>query len=165
MEILGVRIPVDRLMAFLVALVVIGLVCGSSCSARGPGAPSAPCRRTRLARRWSASTWTASRRSPLRLATATAALAGAALLPMYPAYPNVGLNPLYYSWYVVMLVGLGNVPGAIIGGFIVALFQTATQQFFGMSWINVVPTVIMVIVLLVAPSGIFGSEVKGVQEQ
>ena len=99
------------------------------------------------------------------IATATAALAGASLLFMYPAYPLVGLNPLYYSWYVVMLVGLGNVPGAILGGFMVALVQTATQQFFGLSWINVIPTALMIIVLLVAPSGIFGSEVKGIQEQ
>ena len=55
------------------------------------------------------------------LATATAAMAGAALLYMFQAYPTVGLKPLYLSWYVVMLVGLGNVYGAVIGGFIVAL--------------------------------------------
>jgi branched-chain amino acid transport system permease protein len=163
-EILGVRIPVDRLMAFLVALVVIGILWVFL-------------QRTRTGRaiRAVAQDETGAQMVGINLdgiqtltfalATATAALAGAALLPMYPAYPSVGLNPLYYSWYVVMLVGLGNVPGAILGGFIVALFQTATQQFFGISWINVVPTAIMVIVLLVAPSGIFGSEVKGVQEQ
>ena len=99
------------------------------------------------------------------LATAMAAMAGAALLYMFQAYPTVGLKPLYLSWYVVMLVGLGNVYGAIIGGFIVALLQTATQQFIGIAWEDVVPTIIMVIILIVVPSGIFGSEVKGVQEQ
>jgi branched-chain amino acid transport system permease protein len=99
------------------------------------------------------------------LATATAAMAGAALLFMFQAYPTVGLKPLYFAWYVVMLVGLGNIAGAIIGGFIVALLQTATQQFFGISWEDVIPTFVMVLVLIVAPSGIFGSEVKGVQEQ
>ena len=77
----------------------------------------------------------------------------------------MGLKPLYFAWYVVMLVGLGNIAGAIIGGFIVALLQTATQQFFGISWEDVIPTFVMVLVLIVAPSGIFGSEVKGVQEQ
>jgi branched-chain amino acid transport system permease protein len=99
------------------------------------------------------------------LATATAAMAGACLLFMFQAYPTVGLKPLYFAWYVVMLVGLGNIVGAIIGGFIVALLQTATQQFFGISWEDVIPTIVMVLVLIVAPSGIFGSEVKGVQEQ
>jgi branched-chain amino acid transport system permease protein len=99
------------------------------------------------------------------LATATAALAGASLLFMFPAYPTVGLKPLYFSWYVVMLVGMGNVPGAIIGGFIVALLQTATQQFVGIAWEDVIPTALMIVLLLVAPSGIFGSDVKGIQEQ
>ncbi len=99
------------------------------------------------------------------LATSTAAMAGAALLYMFQAYPTVGLKPLYLSWYVVMLVGLGNVYGAIIGGFIVALLQTATQQFIGIAWEDVVPTIVMIIILILVPSGIFGSEVKGVQEQ
>jgi branched-chain amino acid transport system permease protein len=99
------------------------------------------------------------------LATALAALAGASLLFMFPAYPTVGLKPLYVAWYVVMLVGLGNVAGSIAGGFIVAILQTLTQQFIGVAWEDVVPVAIMILVLLFVPSGIFGSEVKGVQEQ
>jgi branched-chain amino acid transport system permease protein len=47
----------------------------------------------------------------------------------------------------------------------VALLQAGTQQFIGINWEDVVPTFIMVLVLILAPSGIFGSEVKGVQEQ
>jgi branched-chain amino acid transport system permease protein len=99
------------------------------------------------------------------LATAIAAMAGATLLFMFQAYPTVGLKPLYFSWYVVMLVGLGNVYGAMLGGFIVAMLQTATQQFIGIAWEDVVPTIVMIVVLLLVPSGIFGSEVKGIQEQ
>ena len=99
------------------------------------------------------------------LATSMAAMAGASLLFLFQAYPTVGLKPLYFSWYVVMLVGLGNVAGAIVGGFLVALLQTVTQQFIGIAWEDVIPTVVMIIVLLLAPSGIFGSEVKGIQEQ
>ena len=99
------------------------------------------------------------------LATAMAAMAGASLLFLFQAYPTVGLKPLYFSWFVVMLVGLGNVAGAFVGGFLVALLQTATQQFIGIAWEDVVPTAVMILVLLIAPSGIFGSEVKGIQEQ
>lgn len=99
------------------------------------------------------------------IATAMAAMAGAALLFLFKVYPTVGLMPLYFSWYVVMLVGLGNVGGAVIGGFIVAILQSTTQLFLEISWETVVPTAIMILVLLIAPSGIFGSEVKGVQEQ
>ena len=96
---------------------------------------------------------------------AMAAMAGASLLFLFQAYPTVGLKPLYFSWFVVMLVGLGNVAGAFVGGFLVALLQTATQQFIGIAWEDVVPTFVMILVLLIAPSGIFGSEVKGIQEQ
>jgi branched-chain amino acid transport system permease protein len=64
-----------------------------------------------------------------------------------------------------MLVGLGNIAGAVVGGFIVALLQTATQLLFTITWETVIPTVVMILVLLMAPSGLFGSEVKGVQEQ
>ena len=99
------------------------------------------------------------------LATAMAAISGASLLFMFQAYPTVGLTPLYFSWYVVMLVGLGNIAGAIVGGFIVALLQSGTQMFIGLSWQSVVPTIVMILVLIMAPSGIFGSEVKGIQEQ
>lgn len=99
------------------------------------------------------------------LATAMAALSGATLLFMFPAYPTVGLKPLYFAWYVVMLVGLGNVAGAILGGFIVAVLQAFTQQFVGIAWEDVIPVAIMILVLLFVPSGIFGSEVKGIQEQ
>jgi branched-chain amino acid transport system permease protein len=94
------------------------------------------------------------------LATALAAISGASLLFMFQAYPTVGLQPLYMAWYVVMMAGLGNVIGAIVGGFIVAVLQTATQQFFGISWADVIPTVVMIVVLLVVPQGIFGSKIR-----
>ncbi len=94
------------------------------------------------------------------LATAMAAISGASLLFMFQAYPTVGLQPLYMSWYVVMMAGLGNVAGAIVGGFIVAVLQTATQQFFGISWADVIPTAVMIVVLLIVPFGIFGSDIK-----
>ena len=164
LEFLGVRIAVDRLMAFLIAMVTIALLWFFL-------------RRTRTGRAIRAVSQDEVGAQmmginlnfiyPLTfaLATATASLSGACLLFMFQAYPTVGLKPLYFAWYVVMLAGLGNVVGAIVGGFIVALLQTATQQFVGIAWEDVIPTVVMILVLLVVPSGIFGSEVKGVQEQ
>lgn len=99
------------------------------------------------------------------LSTAMAALAGASLLFIFQAYPTVGLIPLYFAWYVVILAGLGNVVGAVAGGFIVALLQTATQHFIGIGWATVIPIAVMILVLMIVPSGIFGSKVKGIQEQ
>jgi branched-chain amino acid transport system permease protein len=99
------------------------------------------------------------------LSTAMAAAAGAALLFMFQAYPTVGHDPNYFAWFVIMLVGFGNIYGAVIGGFIVALLQAATQEFIGIAWADVVPTMVMILILIVVPSGIFGSVVKGIHEQ
>ena len=163
-EFLGIRIAADRIFAFVIAVITIVILTYFM-------------QRTRTGRaiRAVAQDETGAQLVGINLdfihtltfalATSTAAMAGAALLYMFQAYPTVGLKPLYLSWYVVMLVGLGNVYGAIIGGFIVALLQTATQQFIGIAWEDVVPTIVMIIILIVVPSGIFGSEVKGVQEQ
>lgn len=164
LQFLGMRIAVDRLFAFVIAIITIAILTWFM-------------QRTRTGRaiRAVAQDETGAQLVGINLgfihtltfslATATAAMAGAALLFMFQAYPTVGLKPLYFAWYVVMLVGLGNVYGAIVGGFIVALLQTATQQFIGIAWEDVVPTVVMILILILIPSGIFGSEVKGIQEQ
>jgi len=163
-QMLGVRVPVDRLVAFGIAAVTIAalwLFLRKTKTGRAIRAVSQDETGAQLVGINLNSIFTLT----FALATATAALAGATLLFMFQAYPTVGLKPLYFAWYVVMLAGLGNIGGAVVGGFIVALLQAGTQQFFGINWEDVVPTFIMVIVLIIAPSGIFGSEVKGVQEQ
>jgi branched-chain amino acid transport system permease protein len=101
----------------------------------------------------------------LALSGMLAAVAGASLLFMFPAYPSAGLRPLYVAWYVVILVGLGNVSGAIVGGFMVALLQNVTSFYVGPGWEDVIPTAVIILILIFKPSGLFGSEVKGVHEQ
>jgi branched-chain amino acid transport system permease protein len=101
----------------------------------------------------------------LALSGMLAAVAGASLLFMFPAYPSAGLRPLYVAWYVVILVGLGNVSGAVVGGFIVALLQNVTSFYVGPGWEDVIPTAVIILILIFKPSGLFGSEVKGVLER
>lgn len=164
LNVLGVRMSVDRLVAFVIAvatIVALWLFLRNTRTGRAIRAVA----QDETGAMMVGINLNFIHSLTFALATATAALAGAALLFMFQAYPTVGLKPLYFAWYVVMLAGLGNVAGAAVGGFIVALLQTATQQFFGVNWEDVVPTAIMIIVLILVPSGIFGSEVKGVQEQ
>jgi branched-chain amino acid transport system permease protein len=99
------------------------------------------------------------------LSSALAALAGGSLLFLFPSYPTVGLKPLYIAWYVVIIAGLGNVAGALVGGFIVALLNTLTSYYVGVGWEDVIPTAFIMLILLIKPSGLFGSEVKGIHEQ
>ena len=91
-----------------------------------------------------------------------AALAGGTLLFMYPSYPTVGLEPLYNSWFVLILVGWGNIYGAIVGGYIVALLQVITRTYVGEGWEYVIPVLLVSVLLLFKPSGLFGSKVRGI---
>jgi branched-chain amino acid transport system permease protein len=164
LEFLGARVSVDRIMSFVVSIVSIGVLWFFL-------------RRTRTGRaiRAVAQDEVGAQMMGINLnfiypltfglSTAMAAVSGAGLLFLFQAYPTVGGQPLYLAWYVVMMAGLGNVAGAIVGGFIVGVLQTATQQFAGVVWVDVIPTIVMIVVLLIVPSGVFGSEVKGVQEQ
>ncbi len=94
-----------------------------------------------------------------------ASIAGATLLSINPAYPTMGLRPLFRSWFVVILVGLGNVGGTIIGGFIVGLLETASYYGLGSGWQDVVSLTVIIFILIFKPSGLFGKAVKGIWEQ
>ena len=91
------------------------------------------------------------------LSSLMAAIAGASLLSLNPAYPAVGLAPLYKSWYVVVLVGLGNMAGAIPGGFIVGLLETFSYYRFGSGWQDVISLSGLILILLLKPAGLFGN--------
>ncbi|HCY84311.1 MAG TPA: hypothetical protein DHV36_04165 [Desulfobacteraceae bacterium] len=101
----------------------------------------------------------------ISLACALAAVAGGSLLFMYPSYPTVGLEPLYMAWFVVILSGLGNVLGAVAGAFMVALLKVITVEYVGAGWDFVVPSALIMFILIFKPSGIFGSDVRGVLDQ
>lgn len=95
------------------------------------------------------------------LSTMLAGIAGACLLSIVPATPGMGLNPLYKSWFILILVGMGNVGGCIIGGIIVALFETIAIYTLGMGWQNVISLAAIILILLLKPNGIFGK--KGIK--
>ena len=164
LELLGVNVSIDRLAAFVLAVIVIVVFyyfmrrtqTGRAIRAVAQDETGAQMVGINLNRILLLT---------LALSASLAALAGASLLFIFPAYPTAGLTPLYVAWYVVILVGLGNVSAAVVGGFIVALLQTLTGYYVGTGWVDVVPTAIIIVILIFKPSGLFGSEVKGIHEQ
>jgi branched-chain amino acid transport system permease protein len=163
-EILGVPVSVDRGMVFVIAMISIAMFAlflqrtrtGRAMRAVSQDETGAQMAGIGLNRIFMLT---------MGLSCSLAALAGAALLFMFPSFPDVGIQPLYLAWYVVILAGLGNVQGAIIGAFIVALLQTLAVYYVGLGWVDVLPTAFIILILLFKPSGLFGSEVKGVWEQ
>jgi branched-chain amino acid transport system permease protein len=99
------------------------------------------------------------------LACGLAGLAGASLLFMFPSYPTVGVMPLYNSWFIIILVGFGNVAGSIPGGFMIALFQVLTRSYLGEGWEAVIPVLLISLILIFKPSGIFATKVRTVWDE
>lgn len=95
------------------------------------------------------------------LSCSFAALSGAALLALTPAFPANGTTALYASWVVLILVGMGNVGGSIVGGIIVGVLESVCIEYLGSAWQDVFTLTIVVLILLLKPNGIFGK--KGVK--
>jgi branched-chain amino acid transport system permease protein len=86
---------------------------------------------------------------------ALAALAGVMAAPIYSVSPQMGANLIIVVFAVVVIGGMGSILGAIVTGFALGLIEGLTKVFFPEAS-NTVIFVIMAIVLLVRPAGLFG---------
>jgi branched-chain amino acid transport system permease protein len=86
---------------------------------------------------------------------ALAAFAGVMAAPMYGVNPQMGANLIIVVFAVVVIGGMGSIMGAIVTGFGLGVIEGLTKVFFPEAS-NTVIFVIMAIVLLVRPAGLFG---------
>lgn len=92
------------------------------------------------------------------ISCALLAVAGLVLLPFYYVTPSVGNVFQTRAFIVVVLGGLGSVPGALVGGIIIGLIETVAAQFMTASITSVLIYLVFLIVLFVKPTGLFGSK-------
>ena len=88
---------------------------------------------------------------------ALAALAGVLAAPIYQVNPLMGSDLIIVVFAVVVIGGMGSIIGAIVTGFALGLVEGLTKVFYPEAS-NTVIFVIMAIVLLVRPAGLFGRE-------
>jgi branched-chain amino acid transport system permease protein len=86
-----------------------------------------------------------------------AALAGVMAAPIYQVNPLMGADLIIVVFAVVVIGGMGSIMGAILTGFGLGVVEGLTKVFYPEAS-NTVIFVIMVIVLLVKPAGLFGKE-------
>lgn len=89
---------------------------------------------------------------------ALAALAGVMAAPIYSVSPQMGSNLIIVVFAVVVIGGMGSIMGAIVTGFGLGIIEGLTKVFFPEAS-NTVIFVIMAIVLLIRPAGLFGRSV------
>jgi branched-chain amino acid transport system permease protein len=88
---------------------------------------------------------------------ALAALAGVMAAPIYQVAPQMGANMIIVVFAVVVIGGMGSIAGAIITGFALGIVEGLTKYFYPEASSTVI-FVVMVIVLVFRPAGLFGRE-------
>jgi branched-chain amino acid transport system permease protein len=86
---------------------------------------------------------------------ALAAFAGVLAAPIYSVNPNMGDNFINTVFAVVVIGGMGSIMGSIITGFVLGVIEGLTKVFYPEASATVI-FLVMVIVLLALPHGLFG---------
>ncbi|MBI2152868.1 MAG: branched-chain amino acid ABC transporter permease [Candidatus Rokubacteria bacterium] len=92
---------------------------------------------------------------------ALAGLAGVLIALIFTIQPAMGGFYTLMSFCVVVLGGMGYVPGALVGGFVLGIIQTTSATFLGGHWMEFSIFATLLLVLLSRPAGILG---KGIVE-
>jgi branched-chain amino acid transport system permease protein len=152
---LGIAIPIPIAIAFLVAIVITGALylflsrtdTGRAVRATSQNAEAAILMGIDVER---------IAMLTFGLGTALAAAAGVLLAPSLYLYPTVGEILIVKCFVVVVLGGLGSVPGAIAGGLLLGVVESLGAVYVSTALRDVVGFVIFLLVLLFRPSGLFG---------
>jgi branched-chain amino acid transport system permease protein len=82
--------------------------------------------------------------------------AGVLVAPLYAVYPTAGLQFVLLAYVVVVLGGLGDMVGAMLGSLIVAAVEVVGSYFFGTAWKEVLYFLLFITVLVLRPAGLLG---------
>lgn len=94
-------------------------------------------------------------RNAVILAGTLCGLAGAAIAPFQMVLPTMGMFLVFKAFAIVLIGGFGNVQGAILAGICLGVLESFVGGFFSIVWQEAVGFIIMILVLLVRPEGLF----------
>jgi branched-chain amino acid transport system permease protein len=94
----------------------------------------------------------------MAIGCALAALAGALAGSILMLQPYMGSQPMLKGLVIIVLGGLGSLAGAFVGGMLLGLIDGIFPMFLGPAVAAIAPLVVVILILLVRPTGIFGHE-------
>jgi branched-chain amino acid transport system permease protein len=89
------------------------------------------------------------------LGSGLAAAAGALLGPVFVVYPTMGDLASLKAFAIVILGGLGSIPGATVGGFILAFMEELGAGYISSGYRDAMGFLLIIIILLIKPTGLF----------
>jgi len=87
---------------------------------------------------------------------ALAAASGALMAPIFKLDPMMGEQPLLKAFIIIILGGLGSIPGAILGGLMLGLIDSIVATALGAEPAFLLSFVFIILLLLFKPTGLFG---------
>jgi branched-chain amino acid transport system permease protein len=90
---------------------------------------------------------------------ALAAASGALIAPIFKLDPMMGEQPLLKAFIIIILGGLGSIPGAILGGLILGSIDSILATAVGVEPAFLLSFVFIILLLFFRPNGLFGYEV------
>ncbi len=94
------------------------------------------------------------------LACALAAAAGVLIGPMQSVQVEMGYLMLMKAFAAAVVGGFGSLPGAIVGGLLVGIFENLGAAYISPNHKDIYAFLLLILVLMVRPSGLFGVEVR-----
>ncbi len=91
-----------------------------------------------------------------------AALAGALLAPVINAAPDVGIFPAIKSYVIVVIGGMGSIPGSIIAALLLGVLESFGAVYLSYDYRDTYGLVLLILVLLLRPQGLFGERAREV---
>jgi branched-chain amino acid transport system permease protein len=85
-----------------------------------------------------------------------AGIAGVMIGGLFNITPSMGNEPLLRAFLVVVLGGLGSLPGTIIAAYLIGLIEAASSYYIGIYWTPVALFTVLIVILLVRPNGLLG---------
>lgn len=90
------------------------------------------------------------------LGAGLAALAGVLIVPIQQAHYLMGADPLLLSFIVVIIGGLGSLPGTVLAAVLIGLSDGIISVFFSPTLAKILATLLVALVLVFRPQGLFG---------
>lgn len=87
-----------------------------------------------------------------------AASAGVLVAPIFVVNPNVGGDVILKTFLVVILGGMGSIPGALFGGLLIGFIESFGCLFFNVPTVNALSFILILVVLIVRPQGLLGRD-------
>ena len=95
------------------------------------------------------------------ISSGLAAIAACLVAPIFMISPSMGSLVGMKAFVIVILGGLGSIPGAIFGGLILGLIEAIGGGYFSAAYKDVFGFGALVLILTIKPTGLFGKEIKG----